>query len=64
MQSAIVKPLQQGAMVNGASSRVPVPRFEGRFLIAFLSTLILYHSVFADVTQRVEILGSNFPCLR
>ena len=43
-------------MVNGPSSRLPVPRFEGRFFIAFLSTFISI-SVFVDVTQRVEISG-------
>ena len=44
-------------MVNGTSSPVHVPRFEGRFFIAFLATLILYLYFHGDVTQRVEISG-------
>ena len=51
-------------MVNVASSRLPVPSFGGRFFLLPSCQLSFQVSVFADITQRVEISGQNFPCQR
>ena len=51
-------------MVNVASSRLPVQRFEGRFFLLPSCQLSFQISVFADITQRGEISGQNFPCQR
>ena len=51
-------------MVNVASSRLPIPSFEGRFFLLPSCQLSFQLSVFADITQRVEISGQNFPLQR
>ena len=50
-------------MVNVASSRVPVTRFEGRFCIAFLSTLIL-HLYLQTLRKGLKSQDRIFPHYR